>query len=625
MGTKTIGTLAYQIIADARGFKEGIVATKKELSAAKDIYEATRTPVERLSTSMEGVDKLFAKGAIDADTHKRAISQLKGEYDQLNTKVSPLTKGIDGFVSKITGANPLLVAIGVAAGAAAIGFAALHRVISFTTEKIREQYERLDELINSSEKLGIAASSFQDIAKAAGMADVEMSSASNAVEKMLIAVSKGDTAKFATLFKMLGLDVKALRAERPEEMMRDILKALEGVSNQADRVRIANTIFGDADILRMTAQDIESASHSLEQMGAHLSDLDVANLTEMDDAFKEMHGAIDVIFQKMATDLAPALSDVAQLMTKIFVDIASDETFVNAIHSAVDALRGSVVVAEKLANVLQQLATDSNIKGFVAGLSTMPGADTLGRFGGVLQDIGEQRRKQDENPSRAIGGDVGEDVRKASKRQSTGAAIDELDPESGLKVKFALPGGTVDRTTYAKDAAQELIEKLKEQNLELSLGADAYARYRAEIEGATSAQLNAIFAQQKAIKEAKEHNKMVEDSKKVIESLKTPYEKAKEDIENLAAMRDKGLLTADQFSEAREKRAKDFRSSQKSEEFRNPAMMRGSQEALQTIANAKFGNEDTLDRVAESLESIDKKTPAAGGNDGNVISTLDKA
>lgn len=608
---KTISTLAYAITADTRGFTQGIVATKKELSAAKQIIEATRTPTEKLGAAIAGVDQLLAKGAIDAATHGRAIDKLKSEFSDLQAAANPIAstlktqqQSLSSLVNQYASGVPVVgrftslmsggpILVGIAAAVAS--FAALAKGVSLATEKIGEQYKVLDELIDSAEKLSIAPAAFQDITKAAISADMEMSEVTKSIEQMLVSVSKGGSGKFAEMFGMLHLDAKALKAERPEQMLRDILSALEKIPNAADRAQIAKKIFGDQDILRMGAESLDEAARAIDAIGGHLSSMDVAALNEMEAAWKEMKFTTDVLFQRIAVDFAPVWTALAKDINETLVEIGGNETFTSLLETASQIALGMVESFDQAKGAL------SEMKDMLTEL--YEGGGVFKELIDGLKMLGQLRELRDALRANGIATppDAAGDVKKITSGKPLGVDL-ELNP------KFGMPGGgDIDRTTYAKDETEELIAKLREQSEELQRGAEGYQLYKEEMNGASEAQLGQIRALQDEIEAQKELNKLRNESKSALESLKSPYDKAREDIEKYAHMLEEGMIDQDQFGQLRDKRVKDFRSSQKSEEFRNPAMMRGSQEAIQALANAKYGSDNVQDDMANSLRSIDKK------------------
>lgn len=77
----SIGSLRYDIIADTEQFQKGIVATRREMTAAKRIFNETRSPVENLGIELEGMGRLLAKGANDPETFARAVAKMGAEIE----------------------------------------------------------------------------------------------------------------------------------------------------------------------------------------------------------------------------------------------------------------------------------------------------------------------------------------------------------------------------------------------------------------------------------------------------------------------------------------------------------------------------------------------------------------
>jgi len=67
---------------------------------ARNVFEATRTPAERLEAEIEKLNKLFAAGAIDAETHARAVEQAReqmGEAADAGSKLGDVLGSLKGL------------------------------------------------------------------------------------------------------------------------------------------------------------------------------------------------------------------------------------------------------------------------------------------------------------------------------------------------------------------------------------------------------------------------------------------------------------------------------------------------------------------------------------------------
>lgn len=65
----------------------------------RQVYEATRTPLEQLAAETERLNKLLQAGAIDWDTYSRAIFAAQDEFDAIQKKAEETGEGLDNFAT----------------------------------------------------------------------------------------------------------------------------------------------------------------------------------------------------------------------------------------------------------------------------------------------------------------------------------------------------------------------------------------------------------------------------------------------------------------------------------------------------------------------------------------------
>jgi len=98
-----IETLAYKLVMDHKQFVSGSVASRKELNLAKKVMFETKTPAEKLETSLKSLGALYKKGAIDVHTYRRAHQQLSGQMKTTKTTAASLGAELGKFGSAIVG------------------------------------------------------------------------------------------------------------------------------------------------------------------------------------------------------------------------------------------------------------------------------------------------------------------------------------------------------------------------------------------------------------------------------------------------------------------------------------------------------------------------------------------
>lgn len=636
---KTVGTLAYMITADTRNFTDGVVRTRKETNALKWILEATATPAQRFADSMSGLEALRGKGLDDA-SYARAVAQLNKEFTVTAEVVNPLKQAMVTL-------GPAMAAFAVAGVGVAVGLKAIHTAASFVVSEVTEAYERLDVMAQKADKLGVTVAAFQDLSFAAELADVGIDEVSKSMDQMLNAVSKGGDKKFANAFAMLGLDPKALKEMRPEQMFREVLTAMEQVRSQADRTRLAKTIFGDTDVLRLHVDSLDEASGLLATIGGHMSDLDVKKLADMDTEWTQMKLVVDALAQRVAADLAPAFTDLARTATGLLVDLATNETLSGALKEMSATMRGMTASASEFVDLLtvgmgkmSEGAAGQGL-GHVLGLSTgfKVGKTLFDVFGGVGKDIQAQEKigaeldqklkdivGKNAGPLGITGGSDGasaldKDIDKWFKDLESSATsalssiqtpLEKFNDAMG-ELALMLNMGLIDESQFeaigkkleSELPGNKLIDSLKEQLKELQLTTEGFALYKAGLSDVTSAEHRQAKALQASITEQKRVNDLQKDAKAAVEGLKTPYEQVQAEIAKYAEMLEREFIDMDQFKALREKSIDKFKGSQQQQEFRNPAAMRGSQEAIAMLANARFGSQGRLDEIAETLKNIE--------------------
>jgi hypothetical protein len=126
----------------------------------------------------------------------------------------------------------------LALGGAAIGIRAANKEIS-------EMVERLDSMAKRAKRIDIGLPQLDQLHYAAGLTGVDNRTVDVAIEKMNIRIAEatrggGEAVK---VLDELGLSAKTLNAQPTEQKFLAITKALEGYTNQADKLRIASKLF----------------------------------------------------------------------------------------------------------------------------------------------------------------------------------------------------------------------------------------------------------------------------------------------------------------------------------------------------------------------------------------------
>lgn len=164
--------------------------------------------------------------------------------------------------------------------------------VAFAAKKLNDTFERGEEILNSSRKIGFGTEAYQQLEKAAKKSGVSIESVGHAVNVMMTEFTKNGN---ATLFKQLGIDPEALSRMAPEKAFDAVSKAILAIPNAADRARVAVEMFG------RSGADMLTTMQQWQDRGAvGLSDATVRQLAMAKEQLDMLKGA----FKNPATMLA---------------------------------------------------------------------------------------------------------------------------------------------------------------------------------------------------------------------------------------------------------------------------------------------------------------------------------
>ena len=273
----SIGSLKYDIIADTAQFQNGIVATRRELTAAKNVFRDTRTPAENLGIEIEGLSRLLKKGAIDQETYNRAVADLK-------KRAAIAEGGIKGLTAQFKNLSGTMKT-------AVKGFLAFQATRGILAG-VRSELDRIDEAAKTSRKLGLVTDELIAL-QLAGMADGSVDMAVQRMTRRLAEAAAG-TGEAKKAIEELGLSAQDLNLMGPFDAFAALSDAIAGVDNDADQLRLAFKLFDSegaalVNVLKEGGQAVDEFRTKARDLGMTFTDDVARNVEEANDALPDDH------------------------------------------------------------------------------------------------------------------------------------------------------------------------------------------------------------------------------------------------------------------------------------------------------------------------------------------------
>lgn len=251
----------------------------------------------------------------------------------------------------------------------------------------------LDSLNDLSARTGLNVEALQAYSLAAKMSGVDTATFGKAVQALTVQIGKaapGDALDKS--LRQINLSVTELRQLSPEQQFSAIGQAISQLPTAADRAAASVEIFGKqgaalAPLFREGAASIEELQARAERLGVIVSETQINNVADMNDAFDLVRATVEGIIGQVIGNLAPAVTDVTNQFLKFVEEWSWAEGqggtgIANAITDVL--LQG----AEYLAGVFDQFVAE--FSGF--GLQLTTASQTFDTVGNTFTAVVEALR-----------------------------------------------------------------------------------------------------------------------------------------------------------------------------------------------------------------------------------------
>lgn len=279
---------------------------------------------------------LVAKISLDSQDYEKNVESSKKSFSALGSSIASGAKTI----AKVgVGA---FTAIGTAIGGA-------------TTALIKnagETADYADNIDKLSQKMGFTTDAFQEW-------DFIMKHNGSSIESVKGAMIKLDKAldSNSEAFKELGLNAEAMQNMTNEEKWEASIKALQGVSDENEKARLAQELFGKSyqeflPLLNQTADETERMKQEVHDLGGVMSEDAVKAGAQYKDSLQNLKTALTGAKNNLMGEFLPSISTVMDGLTKLF---SGDDSGIGQIKKGIEDFAQKL--NEKLPKVIETVGS----------------------------------------------------------------------------------------------------------------------------------------------------------------------------------------------------------------------------------------------------------------------------
>jgi hypothetical protein len=214
-----------------------------------------------------------------------------------------------------------------------------------------------DNLNKAAIKAGVSGRAISELAFAAGQADIELASLSNALRFMQTNLSKAASGskEANNVLSALGLTIEGIKGLQADKQFELIADRVASLTDPADRARASVELFGKSGaellpLFEQGAEGIRKAREEAQRLGASLTDQQIQKLAEADDAIKRLSQSWQNFAARLTSFVAPALTAVLDQLSG--ANVTNDDRL-KLLRSQLDSIKDGYNEAAKAALRLQ--------------------------------------------------------------------------------------------------------------------------------------------------------------------------------------------------------------------------------------------------------------------------------
>jgi len=323
------------------------------------------------------------------------MARARADYEfRAQDRTSPAFRSIRRSLGEVGGA--LLSFKGAIAGAIGVGGLAA---------MVKASIDAGDQIQKLSLRLGASTEALSELRHVAELSGVSFNTLTMGLQRMTRRVSEAaqGTGEAKNALAELRIDAEKLNRLRPEQQFEALADAINGLSSESDKVRIAMKLFDSEGVaLLQTMQEgaagIREARDEARELGLTFSKDQAEGAARAKDAIARLSGAIGGLGKTLAVELGPALTSVTGWMGTFVqaVRYAGEEIgiFERSIGSL--SLGQTMLEMESIGQQIAEIRKDAELTGGI-GPSDQSRIDSLIKRLGALSERYRRLHKEQQD------------------------------------------------------------------------------------------------------------------------------------------------------------------------------------------------------------------------------------
>lgn len=365
---------------------------------------------------------------------------------------------------------------------------------------IKASADASDQLVKTSDKLGITTKALSGLRLAAERSGVAQNQLDIGLQRMTrrVAEAAQGTGEAQGALRELGLDAEKLNQLPLEQQFQAISEAMNRVDGEAEKVRLSFKLFDSEGValkntLALGAARLRETQEEATALGLSLNNIQAKNIAEAGDAAATLDAAFTGLGRQLSAAFAPALTVASERLAGWVQTVTQALPYLSALASRFLDVRREVTALTSVEIKAEQLQLQKEQ------------ADNFERLGRAIDRIGNSTGRPAEANNRLIKS-LNNDIAETGQRLvDLGLQLEKLNATPSLEIETPSAVGNFESLSDLADVSlkpidNSVFEQGVRDRMEIAL------RYAQE-------QANGELAIQKAFDQAKLEDRVVTDAK----------------------------------------------------------------------------------------------------------------
>lgn len=306
---------------DKLTLKQSSLAQKIDLQIqivekAKDRFEAIANAEGATATQVDNAQKAYMKQITTLNQLTNELADVNNKLEESGETSNSASQSIGNLATSITTTTAVIASM----------ISAVQQVVQAIGEVATRSTEWADDLETLSSQIGVSTTTLQEWAYASDFVDVSVETLQGSMSKLVRSMSEAQngSASAQAAFDSLGVSYQNIDGslKSTEQVFYEVIDALGGIENVAERDAISMAIFGESaqnlnTLIEAGSGSLQAYGREAQQLGIIMSEDQIQALSSMQNSFDKLNNVMNASKNLLSASIAPLFASIADAISQV--------------------------------------------------------------------------------------------------------------------------------------------------------------------------------------------------------------------------------------------------------------------------------------------------------------------